>query len=143
MDPVIIMLKQTHPDARKPFYATNGSAGCDFYSVEDVLLAPGETKKIRTGIAMEIPEGYFLKMEGRSGLSSKGIFQAGGVIDSDYRGEVHIVLYNSTPSPFSIQKGDRIAQGVVVQINQAHFAQVDALSKTERGEGGFQSTGLR
>jgi dUTP pyrophosphatase len=140
---LIVMHKKLHPDAKTPFYATTGSAGCDFYSVEEIIIMPGETKKIRTGIALEIPEGYFMNLEGRSGLSAKGIVKSGGVIDSDYRGEVHIVLHNSTKEQFKIEKGDRIAQGVMMKVQQAHFHEVSELSETARGTGGFQSTGKR
>nr|AIA16083.1 dUTP diphosphatase [uncultured bacterium] len=138
-----VNIKKLHPDAKAPFYATPGSAGCDFYSIEDVTLAPEETKKIRTGIAIEIPTGYFTKLEGRSGLSARGLLLTGGVIDADYRGEVHIVLHNSTKMPFFIEKGDRIAQGVLMPILQANFHEVDKLSETQRGAGGFQSTGIK
>ena len=138
-----IPLKKMHPDAKAPLYATPGAAGCDFYSVEEVSVAPGETKKIRSGIALEIPEGYFMKLEGRSGFSAKGMITPGGVIDSDYRGEVHIVLHNTTKLPFAIEKGDRIAQGVLMAIQQASFREVYELSETSRGSGGFQSTGLK
>lgn len=139
----IILIKKTHPDAKTPLYATDGSAGCDFYSVENITLQPGETKKIRTGITLEIPKGYFMRMEGRSGLSARGFITAGGVIDSDYRGEVHIILHNSTQQPFPIEKGDRIAQGTFLEVLQAHFHEVSELSETERGTGGFQSTGKK
>ena len=73
----------------------------------------------------------------------KGLIKTGGVIDSDYRGEIHIVLYNSTPALFTIEKGDRIAQGILMSINQASFNEAEELSETKRGEGGFQSTGLK
>lgn len=142
-DKPIVKLKKVHPDAKIPFYATNGSAGCDFYSIEEITLQPGETKKIRTGIAVEIPQDFFLKVEGRSGFSSRGILQAGGVIDSDYRGEIHIVLHNSTRETVKLEKGDRIAQGILMPIFQAYFQEVNELSKTTRGTGGFQSTGIK
>jgi dUTP pyrophosphatase len=142
-EPLIVMFKSVHPSSHVPLYATDGSAGCDFYSVESMILQPGETRKIRTGIAIEIPRGYFLKLEGRSGLSSRGILASGGVVDSDYRGEIHIILTNTTLSPFNVQEGDRIAQGVFMLVNQAHFHEIDRLSETKRGTGGFQSTGMR
>ncbi len=143
MDSLIIKFKKTNPEAKIPIYATEGSAACDFYSVEDVILNPRETRKIKTGIAIEIPYGYFMKLEGRSGLSSKGIMKVGGVVDSDYRGEVHIILHNSTEVPCKIEKGDRIAQGILMKINKARFVEVEELSETARGEGGFESTGRR
>jgi len=138
-----INLKKTRPDAKIPFHATEGSAGCDLCAAEETLILPGETKKIPTGIAIEIPEGYFMKMEGRSGLSAKGIVKTGGVIDSDYRGEIHIVLYNSTNQEFKIEKGDRVAQGIIIPIMQARFNEVQELSETIRGDKGFQSTGIK
>ena len=141
VDDPIIMYKKVHPDAKPPVYSTNGAAACDFYANEDTTILPGETKKIKTGIAVEIPKEYFLKMEGRSSFSAKGIVKAGGVIDSDYRGEIHIILHNMTQQPFAIAKGERIAQGIVMNIHHAHFIEVDELSKTARGEGGFGSTG--
>ncbi|HLC54123.1 MAG TPA: dUTP diphosphatase [Candidatus Nanoarchaeia archaeon] len=143
MQKTTLKLKKLHLEAKTPIYATEGSAGCDFYSVEETIILPGETKKIRTGIALEIPAGYFMKLEGRSGFSSKGLIKTGGVIDSDYRGEIHIVLYNSTPVQFTIGKGDRIAQGILMSINQTSFEEVNELSETKRGGGGFQSTGLK
>lgn len=143
MEPLIVMFKRTHPEAKIPVYATDGSAACDFYSIEDIMLNPGETRKIRTGIAIEIPVDYFLKMEGRSGLSSKGIVKTAGVVDSDYRGEIHIILFNSSKEAFKIEKGDRVAQGIFMRINQAHFHEVQELSETERGTGGFESTGRK
>lgn len=143
MQKVPVKLKKMHPEAKTPFYATEGSAACDFYSVENTIIEAGETKKIPTGIALEIPSTHFIKLEGRSGFSAKGILKAGGVIDSDYRGEIHIVLSNSTKQPFSVEKGDRIAQGILMPINHAQFQEVSELSETKRGTGGFQSTGLK
>lgn len=143
MNSFIIKFKKVNSEAKIPIYATEGSAACDFYSVEDVILSPGETRKIKTGIAIEIPVGYFMKLEGRSGLSSKGIMKVGGVVDSDYRGEIHIILHNASNEPCKIEKGDRIAQGLLMKINTAKFIEVEELSETARGEGGFESTGRR
>jgi dUTP pyrophosphatase len=135
------LLKLATAKNNQVIYATNGAAACDFYAIENTTILPKETKKIKTGVALEIPKQYFLKMEGRSSFSAKGIVKAGGVIDSDYRGEIHIILHNMTEEPFSIAKGERIAQGIVMNIHHAHFIEVDELSKTARGEGGFGSTG--
>lgn len=143
MDDFVVNLKKMHPEAKVPFYATAGSAGCDFYATETAQILPGETKKIKTGIALEIPQGFVLKLEGRSGLSSKGILKAGGIIDSDYRGEIQVLLHNSTTQPFAIEKGDRIAQGVFSPVPQAQFRETEELSDTQRGTGGFESTGKR
>lgn len=138
-----VKIKRLHDDAKIPFYATDGAAGCDIYSIEACVIAPGETKKIPTGIAMEVPDGYYFKIEGRSGMSAKGIIKSGGVIDSDYRGEIHIVLHNITSQPFTIEKGDRIAQGMILPCSKISFIESHTLSETKRGTGGFQSTGLK
>ncbi len=137
----VIKYKKLHIDAKAPFYATDGAAACDFHSIEDITILPHETKKIKTGIAIEIPKDFFMKLEGRGSLSSKGIIKVGGVADSDYRGEINIILHNSTSENFNIMKGDRIAQGVVMNIYQAQFQETDKLSETVRGDGAFGSTG--
>lgn len=136
-----IKIKKIHPKARHPRYTTEGSAGCDFYALDDITLYPGEVKKIPTGIALELPPGYFLKLEGRSGLGVRGIMNVGSVIDTDYRGEISIILHNSTDKPYFIEEGDRIAQGVLTPVLQAQFEEASKLSETERGTGGFHSTG--
>jgi dUTP pyrophosphatase len=138
-----VKIKRLHEDAKIPFYATDGSAGCDIYSVEECVIAPGETKRIPTGIAIEVPDGYFFKIEGRSGLSSKGLIKSGGIIDSDYRGEVQVILHNITAEAFKIEKGDRIAQGMLLPISKISFIESHTLSETKRGFGGFQSTGIK
>lgn len=146
MEKVRVKVKKIHPDAVIPQYKTSGSAGFDLYAIEDVEIQPGETKQIRTGLIFEIPEGYEIQIRPRSGMSLKTplrISNAPGTIDSDYRGEVMIIAENTSIVPFSVEKGTRIAQGVLQKVPQAEFIEVEKVSETERGEGGFGSTGIK
>lgn len=132
-----------------PEYKTTGSVGFDISSNDDeiIILAPGERKLIHTGLYMEIPIGYELQIRPRSGLSlKKGFVPALGTIDNDYRGEIGIIAMNlSRDEEMVIRKGDRIAQGVISPVINSLFKPVDSiekLSKTDRGNGGFGSTGV-
>ncbi len=138
---VRIKVKKLHPDAKIPTIGTEHSAGFDIYSVEDIIIYPGETKSVSSGIAMEIPRGKCCVIWDRSGMGFKGIHRFAGLIDSDYRGEFKIILYNSTKEGFKINKGDRIAQGVIQDYYTPEFEIVEDLTDTSRGEGGFGSTG--
>lgn len=126
-----------------PLYATKGSAGFDVRSTIETTLPGGGGIQIPLGFAVEIPEGYELQCRSRSGLAKEGIFvtNSPGTVDSDYRGELKVLLSNLSNRAFSIQKGDRIAQLVLNKIEQAKIVEVEELSETERGEGGFGSTG--
>ena len=143
-----IALEKLHQEAILPSYATPNSAGADLYALlteeESVSILPGETKLIRTGIALAIPEGYVGLICARSGLSVKeGLAPANkvGVIDADYRGEVMVALYNQSKAPRTVTKGQRIAQLLIMPVTQGLFTEVTSLSATRRGEGGFGSTG--
>ncbi len=134
------------PDAITPTYASAGSAGADLYSLpnEDVVIPAGETVFVHTGLAMEIPEGYCALIFARSGLASKrGLAPANkvGVVDSDYRGEFMVALYNQSGVTQTVGGGERIAQMVVIPYVRGEFELTDTLSDTERGAGGFGSTG--
>ena len=131
-----------------PTYATKNSAGADLYNMERcaVKIAPGETAMIKTGLAIEIPEGYVGLVFARSGIASKrGLAPANkvGVIDSDYRGEWMVALHNHSKTEATVDGGERIAQVVVVPYIQGEFTEVYELTQTERGEGGFGSTGKK
>jgi len=129
-----------------PAYATPGAAGMDVVAAEDVLLAPGARHPVATGLAIAIPHGYEIQVRPRSGLALKhGITvpNTPGTIDSDYRGELKVLLINHGPQAFTITRGDRIAQLVLAPVLQGAWLEVDALDETARGEGGFGSTGLR
>lgn len=134
------------PRAVTPSYASPMSAGADLYALLDapITVAPQATVLIRTGLAIAIPEGYAGMIFARSGLASKrGLAPANkvGVIDADYRGEVMVALHNHGAAPATVEPLERIAQLVVMPVLQADFVAADALDETERGEGGFGSTG--
>lgn len=127
-----------------PAYATTGAAGMDVVSAEDVVIAPGARHAVATGLAVAIPAGYEIQVRPRSGLALKhGITvpNTPGTIDSDYRGELKVILINLGSEPFTIARGDRVAQLVLAPVVQAAWDEVVELDATERGEGGFGSTG--
>jgi dUTP pyrophosphatase len=146
-NPITIALQRLPhgADLPLPAYATDGAAGMDVVSAEDLTLAPGARHAVATGFAMAIPEGYEVQVRPRSGLALKhGItcLNTPGTIDSDYRGEVKVILANLGTDPFPIKRGDRIAQLVPAPVQRAVFNTVDSLDQTERGGGGFGSTGV-
>lgn len=136
-----VKIKKLHADAKIPSIGSEHAAGFDFYSCEDYEFQQGETHAVPTGIAVEVPVGKVLFIWDRSGMGFKGIHRFAGVIDSDYRGEIKIILFNSTKNVFKISKGDRIAQGVIQDYYMPEFEEVDELSDTSRGTDGFGSTG--
>lgn len=141
-----VRFKKLSENAVVPSYGTAYSAGADLYSAmeEDVIIAPETTEFIKTGIAIEIPEGLVGLIYARSGMAcKKGLAPANkvGVIDSDYRGEIMVALYNHSDSAVTVAKGDRIAQLVLTPYIKADFEEADELDDTVRGDGGFGSTG--
>jgi dUTP pyrophosphatase len=131
-------------DAQLPHYQTPGSAGMDLHSTEEVELRPLERRLVHTGIRMAIPPGYEGQVRPRSGLAlKKGVSMVNtpGTIDSDYRGEIMCLLINLSAESVKLDKGERIAQLVVVPVSQADLVVVEELDDTVRGEGGFGSTG--
>lgn len=127
-----------------PAYATTGAAGLDVVAAEDVELAPGERHAVATGFKVAIPEGYEIQVRPRSGLAFKHgvtVPNTPGTIDSDYRGELKILMINHGAEPFAVRRGERIAQLVPAAVTTAAFDEVDALEDTHRGVGGFGSTG--
>lgn len=126
-----------------PHYATEGSAGFDFKTLEEIVLHPGERVLVPTGLAMEIPTGKQLEIRSRSGLASKQgviVLNSPGTVDCDYRGEIKILLCNISGGVTSLQAGASIAQGIITEATQVEFEEVESLSETVRGEGGFGST---
>ncbi|ARF66533.1 deoxyuridine 5'-triphosphate nucleotidohydrolase [Paenibacillus larvae subsp. pulvifaciens] len=165
-----VKIKKLHPDAVIPQYATAGAAGFDLVALEDVIIESGDVKTIRTGLAFEIPVGYELQIRPRSGVSFKTALRQPncvGTIDSDYRGEVHLMFENTFSykattkfvhfisggmkeldfdvklASYLIQKGDRLAQGIIAPVERAKFTVVEELSETKRGAGGFGHTGVQ
>jgi dUTP pyrophosphatase len=127
-----------------PSYASAGAAGIDVVAAESLTLAPGARHAVATGFAIAIPEGYEVQVRPRSGLALKhGItcLNTPGTIDSDYRGEVKVILANLGAEPFEVVRGERIAQLVPAPVQRATFFEADDLEETERGAGGFGSTG--
>ena len=140
-----IKVKLLSPLAKMPVYATPGSACFDIATIDDnVDIAPGSGAILRTGLAFEIPQGHVMMVYSRSGHGFKnGIRLANsvGVIDSDYRGELMVKVHNDSRARFSISCGDRIAQVMIVPVQQVQFEMVEELSNTVRGASGFGSTG--
>lgn len=131
-------------DCEAPKYATDGSAGCDLIANEDGTVPAGERVLVSTGLFVAIPRGFEGQVRPRSGLAYKNgvtVLNTPGTIDSDYRGEVKVILFNHGTGPFYFKKGDRIAQLVIMPVMRASFVRMEQLSSTERGEGGFGSTG--
>lgn len=129
----------------KPQYQTPLSAGCDLPSAEEVVIPAGEWKLVGTGLFLEIPEGFMAMVCPRSGLALKHgitVLNAPGIIDADYRGEVKVILINHSKQEYSIKTGDRIAQLIFAPAFQASMSESEQLSGTQRGQGGFGSTGV-
>ncbi len=140
-----IKFQRLSPDVVIPKYATEGSACFDISSNEDYNLKPRERRAICTGLKVEISPDYEIQIRPRSGLALKygiTIPNSPGTVDSDYRGEVKVILMNQSEEIFSIKKGDRIAQGALVLVTRATLEEVAELSQTSRGEGGFGHTGI-
>ena len=141
-----ISVKLLRPDARVPTYGTEASAGADLYACmqDKVEVGPGQSVMIPTGIAMEIPKGYAGLVFARSSMGAKrGLAPANkvGVIDSDYRGEIRVVLHNHSGESQSVEPGERVAQLLIVPVFTPGFQEAEKLSDTSRGAGGFGSTG--
>lgn len=137
-----IKVKKLDPNAKVPTYAHTGDAGMDLFALEQVELKPSERKQIRTGVAFEIPEGYSGFIWDKSGLSHKyGLKTLGGVYDGSYRGECIVGIVNLSEENYVFEKGHKVAQMTVIAVPSAEIKEVSELNTTERGEGGFGSTG--
>lgn len=144
-DVPVAVVRLPHGDGLDlPVYATAGAAGMDVVSAEDVTIVPGARHAVATGLAMAIPEGFEIQVRPRSGLALKhGITvpNTPGTIDSDYRGELKVILINHGSEDFAIRRGDRVAQLVLAPVTRASWVEVATLDETARGAGGFGSTG--
>ena len=135
-------VKRLHPDAKLPSYAHSCDAGMDLFAVEDTEVLPGEVAKVKTGIAMEIPEGYAGLCWDKSGVSmSHKIKLLGGVIDSGYRGEILVGVINLGENAYKFEKWHKVAQVLIQKVEHPEIVEAEDLSETARGEGGFGSTG--
>ena len=141
-----VRFKKTHPEARTPTRAHESDAGNDLYAVEEITIAPGEVAKIKTGVALVLPEHCYGQIADRSSMAAKGLHVTGGVIDCSYTGEISVILANlNSPfwarEPISIKKGDKIAQLIIKPIYEVTFEEIDVLPNTVRGSKGFGSSG--
>ena len=139
-----MQIKRLVPNAVIPSFQTPGAAGADVYAVEDVDIQPGKTQTVGLGFAVAVPKGFELQVRPRSGLAFKHsvtVLNTPGTIDSDYRGEVRVILINHGDKVFRVCTGDRIAQVVLAKVYQDDFTEVYELDTTLRGTGGFGSTG--
>ena len=149
MDRICIKVKplESHKGLPPPSYHSEGSSGMDLRACVEapLLLNPGEIKLIPTGLTMAIPQGYEAQIRPRSGLALEhgiGMVNSPGTIDSDYRGEVGVILINWGERPFTINRGDRIAQMVIAEVCRVHILEAEILDPTQRGEGGFGHSGI-
>ena len=141
-----IKIKKVHEKAIVPKYARRGDAGMDVYSVEGLIVKSKERKLISTGISFEIPEGFEIQVRPKSGLALNHgltIVNTPGTLDSGYRGELKVILLNTGENDYEIKPGEKIAQIVLARYEQAEIEEVSELSESERGAGGFGSTGLK
>lgn len=139
-----LKFKLLDPQAKLPSYAHEGDAAFDIYSIEKVTLGKGKTIPIKTGVASEIPAGYFISFRGRSGLAAKNSIDVlGGVIDATYRGEWMVILTNLGKTSYKIEKGERIAQGILHPAPSVKIVEVKKLSNSIRGENRFGSSGRK
>lgn len=141
-------LSNEFSDIPLPAYSTEGSAGMDIRAAvkDELIIEPGKVSLVPTNLSVEIPKGYEIQVRPRSGLAanhSVGILNSPGTIDSDYRGEIKIILMNFGDQPFTIHKGDRIAQLVVSKVYSAKIVETENLNSSKRGEGGFGHTGKK
>jgi len=140
-----VKFRRVHPDAVLPSYAHPGDAGMDVRSVADLEIAPGGRALVPTGLVMALPPGYEAQVRPRSGLALKRgvtVLNTPGTIDEGYRGEVGVILANFGDEPFAVNKGDRIAQIVVAPVTRAEIVETSEVDGTDRGAGGFGSTGV-
>ena len=143
-----ILIKRLSKDVSLPKYETIGSSGMDLAAniTAKIKIGPGETVIIPTGIALSIPKGFEVQIRPRSGIAAKNsisVLNTPGTIDADYRGEIKVILINLSKNFFEVENGNRIAQMVVCPVVQAQLKEVDDLNETERGKGGFGSTGAK
>ena len=140
-----LRFKRIHPDAILPSYAHPSDAGMDVRSVADLTIAPGKRALVPTGLVMRLPPTYEAQVRPRSGLALKSgvtVLNSPGTIDSGYRGEVGVILANFGESDFQVKKGDKIAQIVIAPVTQPTIEETDVIDETDRGAGGFGSTGV-
>lgn len=143
--PIVVRLKRLSPEARLPQYAYPDDSGADLYAAEEVVLQPGERRAVSTGLAAEVPIGFELQVRPKSGIAltyGVTVLNTPGTVDAGYRGEIRVILINLGIAPYTIHKGQKIAQLVLAPVFRADFQEVEELSASMRGTGGFGSTGI-
>ena len=146
---IVVRFRKTNPDVTLPQYETKGASGCDvraFLPEGPLVIPSGEWRLVSTGLCPEIPLGYEIQVRPRSGLAFRNgvtCLNTRGTVDSDYRGEIKVNLINHSKTDFVVENGMRIAQFVIAKVENASFEVSDELSSSERGEGGFGSTGVK
>ena len=146
---IVVRFRKTNPDVTLPQYETKGASGCDvraFLPEGPLVIPSGEWRLVPTGLCPEIPLGYEIQVRPRSGLAFRNgvtCLNTPGTVDSDYRGEIKVNLINHSKTDFVVENGMRIAQFVIAKVENASFEVSDELSSSERGEGGFGSTGVK
>lgn len=138
---MLVRVKRLHEKARAPAYKTDGAACFDFVAVEPQTVPSGSAALVRTGLAFEVPAGYFMALYLRSSLARCGFTAPTGIVDSDYRGEVMFCIQNGSGERLTIEPGDRIGQGLILPHPRVEFEFAEQLTATARGTGGFGSTG--
>jgi dUTP pyrophosphatase len=138
-----LKVKRLHPEAKLPSYAHPGDVGLDLYSLEDATIPPGAHHRFMNGFAMEFPEGYAAIIKDKSSISKAGLHTMGGVFDAGYRGEYNVHLVNLSDKPYSVEKGDKIAQIIIFPVEIAKIQETDTLGESARGTGAFGSTGRK
>lgn len=138
-----LKIKRLHPDAKLPTFAHPGDVGLDLYSLEEKTIEPGEHARFMNGFALEFPIGYAAIIKDKSSISKAGLHTMGGVFDAGYRGEYNVHLVNLSDKSYTIEKGDKIAQAVILKVELPEIEEVEELSDSSRGTGAFGSTGKK
>lgn len=141
---LVTKVKKLREDAVLPRYASSGDSGADLFTPDAVTIIAGERKLIKTGVAIALPDGYEAQVRSKSGLALKAglmVLNSPGTVDEKYRGEIGVIIFNTDKTDYEFNAGDKIAQLIISPISQSHFIEVDELDATDRGEGGFGSTG--
>lgn len=139
-----IKFQKLFPSAKIPTYAHPGDAGLDLYACEDIIIEPGVRHAVSLGFALEIPHGFVARILDRSGLAIKnGIHCLAGVVDAGYRGEYKVIMINLGQEAYTVEKGDRVAQMLIQPVEICDIEEVEELSNSERGEGGFGASGKK
>ena len=139
-----LRIKKLHPEAKLPTYANPGDAGMDMYAIARQVIEPGQTTLVSTGIAMELPVGSVGLIWDKSGIATKHAMKTlAGVVDEGYRGEIKVGLINLSQKAYTIEPGDKVAQMLVQLVHQPEIEEISELSETQRGDGGFGSSGIK